>query len=249
MHDIRYDAVNDEFLVANPFAQAILAFRGDAKGEERPIRVIQGPHTQLRAADRLDVDAAHHEIFVPEDDRILVYPRTGNGDVAPVRVIQGPDTQLKKATGVAVDPVHNLIIVSIGNVSGGTATRESMRDTKGGAVLIFDRTGNGNVKPQAVIHGAKTGLAIIGQIQVYPPKGWIVLANVGALGEAEPEGGFVGGWSIHDDGNVPPRWKIAGPKTLLKGPLGVVLDPKYTEIHIADMLTNGVLTYYFPDIF
>ena len=26
MHDIRYDAVNDEILVANPFAQAIMTF-------------------------------------------------------------------------------------------------------------------------------------------------------------------------------------------------------------------------------
>lgn len=249
-HDVRYDAVNDEFLVNNPFAQAVLAFRGGANGEEKPIRVIQGPHTQLRAADHLDVDPAHNEIFVPEADRILVYPRTGNGDVAPLRVIQGSDTQLNKVSGVAVDAVHNLMIVSLGNVSGGTATRESMRSTKGGALLIFNRTDNGNVKPQAVIQGPQTGLFITGQIQVYPPKGWIVVANFGALAEeVEPEGGFVGGWSIHDHGDVPPRWKIAEPKTLLKGPSGVVLGPKYREVYVADMVVNGVLTFYVPDIF
>ena len=56
MHDIRYDAVNDEFLVTNPFAQAILVFRGGAEGNEPPIRIIQGSNTQLRGVDRLDVD-------------------------------------------------------------------------------------------------------------------------------------------------------------------------------------------------
>ena len=28
MHDIRYDAIHDEFFVTNPFASAILAFHG-----------------------------------------------------------------------------------------------------------------------------------------------------------------------------------------------------------------------------
>jgi hypothetical protein len=40
MHDIRYSAKRDEIYVTNPFAQAILAFRGSAKGEEAPVRVI-----------------------------------------------------------------------------------------------------------------------------------------------------------------------------------------------------------------
>ena len=33
MHDIKYDAIHDEFVVANPFAQAILTFRGAADGD------------------------------------------------------------------------------------------------------------------------------------------------------------------------------------------------------------------------
>src|SRR5436309_1353979 len=47
MHDIRYDAVHDEIFVNNPFAQAILVFRGSAQGEEPPIRIIQGPKTRI----------------------------------------------------------------------------------------------------------------------------------------------------------------------------------------------------------
>ncbi len=52
MHDIRYDAIHDEIVVSNPFAQAILTFRGSATGEEAPIRVIQGPKTMIGNVDR-----------------------------------------------------------------------------------------------------------------------------------------------------------------------------------------------------
>ncbi len=40
MHAIVYDAIHDEFVVPQPFGQAILTFRGDAAGEASPIRVI-----------------------------------------------------------------------------------------------------------------------------------------------------------------------------------------------------------------
>jgi len=230
MHDIRYDEVHDEFLVTNPFAQAIVVFRGGADGNEKPLRVIQGPNTQLQRPDRLDVDPIHNEILVPGEDRILVYPRTANGDVAPIRVLRGPDTKLNTST-LAVDPVNNLIITSTGR-----------------GMQIFNRTDQGNVKPRAEIVGPNTGIVRINQLQVYSPKGWIIAAMPGGNG-VEPEGIFVGVWSIRDNGNVAPRWKIAGPSSGMKKPRGVVLDVKHQELIVADMRLNSVLTYYFPEIF
>ena len=119
MHDVRYDEVNDELLVTNPFGRAILVFRGGADGNEAPIRIIQGPNTLMGdptrlsgGPDRLDVDPVHNEIFIADGGRVLVYPRTGNGNVAPIRVIQGPDTQLDGEGTVAVDPIHNVIAVA-----------------------------------------------------------------------------------------------------------------------------------------
>src|ERR1041385_928512 len=106
MHDIRYDEIHDEFVVNNPFAQAILTFRGDAQGEEPPIRIIQGPKTQLSDASRLTIDPVHDEIYIPGGGgRILVFPRTANGDVSPVRIITSPE--MRNAGSLAVDPVHN----------------------------------------------------------------------------------------------------------------------------------------------
>jgi len=232
MHDIRYDAVNDEIVVPNQFGQAILTFRGAADGEEAPIRVINGPSTELQRPDRLDIDTVHDEILVPDIDRILVYPRTGNGDVAPIRVIHGPDTGLTNTSTLAVDPVNNVIAAS---------NRADL--------LIFNRTDTGNVKPKAVIRGPNTQITRINQIQMYPPKGLIIAAQPGGAGVEPKEPVFIGIWSIHDKGNVAPRWKLGGPKSGLKKPRGVALNPKHKELIVSDMRLNSVLTFYFPEIF
>ena len=51
MHDTRHNEVNDEILVPNPFANALLVFKGGANGQEAPIRIIQGAKTLLDGPD------------------------------------------------------------------------------------------------------------------------------------------------------------------------------------------------------
>ena len=238
MHDIRYDAVHDEFIVPNQFAQAILTFRGGADGEEPPIRVIQGPKTQLKRPDRLDVDPVHNELFIPNGDSIVVFPRDAHGDVAPIRVIRGPSTKLRSVSAIAVDPVNNVIIVP---------SRVDQDRTE--SLLIFNRMDEGNVAPIRVIRGPNTEIIRINQIQVIPERELLVATQPGVGDAQEPEGAFVGIWSINDDGDVAPRWIIGGPKSTLKKPRGVALDPENKEVIVADMRLNAVLTYYFPEIF
>ena len=64
MHDIRYNETDDEIVVANPFANAILTFRGGADGQEAPIRIIQGPNTRLTGPQRFGLDEKNREILV-----------------------------------------------------------------------------------------------------------------------------------------------------------------------------------------
>ncbi len=87
------------------------------------------------------------------------------------------------------------------------------------------------------------------QIQVYPPRGWIIIPQSTDWAAATPEGAFIGVWSIRDHGDVPARWKIGGPKSTIERPRGVALNPRTKEIIVADMRLNSVLTYYFPEIF
>lgn len=253
MHDIRYDAIHDELLVTNPFANAVLVYRGEASGEEAPIRVIQGPKTQITGnSDRLDVDPVHNEIYLPLFNRIVVLPREGRGNIPPLRVIQGENTTLKSATSVAVDPVHH--VMAIGTTGTSVPPEEHYGDPSypiypKGTIVTFNRTDNGNVKPRTVIGGDKTGIVRILQLQVYSPKGWIVATQPGRADIEEPPDVYVGVWSIHDNGEVVPRWKLAGPAVEFRKPRGVVLDAKHKEIIIADMRLNAVLTYSMPEIF
>ncbi len=239
MHAIAYDEVHDEFVVPQQFGQAILTFRGGASGAEAPIRVIQGSNTRLVAPDRLAVDPVNNEIFVPEGNVVLVYPREGNGNVAPIRTIEGPDTQLGAQVGadaVAVDPLNNLLVVGGGG-----------RD--GARFLIFNRTDRGNVKPKASIGGPKSGFRRLGgPFTLYPPKGWIIATDRGEGGLVS-DIAYVGVWSIHDNGDVPPRWKIGGPNGVLQMPRGVALDPKNKNLIVSDKRLNAVMTFYFPELF
>ena len=243
MHGIDYDEVHDEIVVPQQFAQAILTFRGGAKGEEAPIRVIQGPRTQLLRPDRVVVDPLNGEILVPARDKILVFSRDAHGDVAPVRILSGPDTQLG-AGAMAVDPIRDLLIVVGGAGSGNTDITR---------ILIFNRTDEGNVKPRAVISGPRTRLTGPRNVEVYAPQGWILVVQDGgssSSGEgAFDANSFVGVWSVHDSGNVSPRWTIGGPNGILNKPRGIALDPENQAVIVSDKYLNAVLTYSFPEIF
>lgn len=137
MHGIAYDDVQDLVIVPAQLSQSILTFKGDASGEQRPLRVIQGPRTEIRRADRVAVDPLRKEIFVGDGGQVLVFPTDANGDVPPIRAIRGPETQLSNAGGpaIAVDHVNKLLVVAAQGI------------------LIFDSTANGNVKPLRVITG------------------------------------------------------------------------------------------------
>jgi DNA-binding beta-propeller fold protein YncE len=236
MHAIVYDEARDEFSVPVPFPQALLTFRGAADGEEGPIRVIQGPLTQLKAPMRLALDPTHNEMIVPQGDTVLVFPQDGNGNVAPIRVLRG----IKAGAGgaAAVDAVRNLLVVAGG---GGRS---------GPRFLIFNRTAQDAEKPLRTIGGPKNGLkGLGGPFAVYAPRGWIVATDDGVGEEMASDQNYMAVWSVEDDGDVPPRWRIGGPKGVFQMPRGVVLDPKHKEVIVSDKRLNAVLTFSMPELF
>jgi hypothetical protein len=220
MHGIAYDEVADRIIVPAQFSQAILSFRGDAKGEEKPVRVIQGPHTEIRRADRVAVDPIRKEIFVGDGGQVLVFPADANGDVAPIRAIRGPNTGLAEGLGgvpaIAVDPVTRTLIV---------AAR---------GLLIFDSTANGNVKPLRVITGDGAG------------RGRLAAAYNGLI-FAGAGGETVGVWSVNDSGNAPARFKIG--QGILLEMRALAVDPKNQSVIITDKELNAVMTWRVPEVF
>ena len=237
MHGIAYDPVHDEFLVAQPFAQAILVFRGGATGDAQPIRVIQGPLTQLEDPDKVEVDVVHNEIFVPEDHKVLVFPRDANGSVAPLRVLES--TGKTRWYGIGVDAVNNALVL---------AGWDGPRETNS-FLHIFNRTDTGKVAPKAVIRGPKTGLKGTFGLRAYGPRGWILVTMNGPEMSFPYDGAFGGIWSVKDNGDVPPRCTIGGPNGMLKQPRGIDLDAKNKTVIISDKALNAVLTYHGPERF
>ena len=250
LHGIVYDKVHDEIIAPNPFAEAILFFRGGTNGEEAPIRVIQGPNTQLdggpdwNTPDSVAYDPVHDEVYtrirrghgadaVPA---ILVFPREGNGDVAPIRVLRGPKTMMKDPYRIAVDAENNMLVIANSEPAG---------------FLIFNRDDSGDVAPKAIISGPNTGIpGNPQQIRMDPERRQFMAGIYGLrdeLGNRLP--GFVGVWNYTDNGDVAPKAVIRGSRTQLMAPRGLDINPAEKEIYVADRAVNKLLTYYAPHIF
>jgi hypothetical protein len=219
MHAIHYNEVRDEIVVPNQFAQAVLTFRGGASGEEPPIRVIQGNRTQLRGSSGVVIDTKNNEIITER----LVFPIDANGNVPPKRTL--------KYSVAAVDTVNDLYI-SVGG--GGTELR------------IFDRKSDSD-QPLRVIKGPKTMLISPSRIRVH--NGWILVAHDGVQHDTPNNLSYAGVWSVHDHGDVPPRWTYGGPHQMLVKPRGIDIDPQNQTIIVSDKELNAVLTYSAPEVF
>ena len=240
-HSIFYDEIHDEIVVPQPWAGAVLTFRGDASGEEAPIRIINGPKTGLTLPDVMTVDPVNNEYYVPaggNPNAIHVFDRMAQGDVAPIRVLRGVG-----GGNPSVDYEHNLIL------TGG-----------GGGVRIFSRTDSGDLKPLRVITGGpKSGTSgpntpywIPGTRNFLAATRPFGAKTAGDLPGApinyqSPEEAltFVGVWSLDDSGDVPPRYTIA--HNILKEFRNFAVNPKHKEIMLSDKSANAIYTFSFPE--
>ena len=168
------------------------------------------------------------------------------------------DTKLKNARNIVVDPVRNLVAVSSNN-----------------GALIFNRTDNGNVAPRAIIRGPGGNFRLIvskgyivsaqggggGDDDDEAPRGGRGAGGGrGGAGEGgarggggEARGGVGGGrnggisvWSITDNGNVPPLFRLVNPNGQIGGGR-VALNPKEKEVILGGR--TFVTIYSFPEIF
>jgi len=227
------------FIIPNMYGQAIMFFRGDADGDVSPIRIIQGPKTQLKNPQKLAFDSIHNEVFIPQGDKILVFPGSGNGDIAPIRVLQGPDTQLTGGA-IGVDPVNNLLVA---------VARDQALGPGRTKILVFDRVAEGNVKPKGVVRGPNSELiGTQAPFALYPPKQLLIIGMYGP-GELGTEDSFFGVWNYGKFGDHPPLWKFGGPNGIIRQPRGVTLIPAHKEVIVTDKRINAVMTWYFPEMF
>jgi DNA-binding beta-propeller fold protein YncE len=253
MHGIFYDPIHDEIVVPVALGGAILTLPGDAAGDAPPKRVLQGPRTGIVQPDTLFVDLENDELIVESgDDAVLVFPRTAYGDVAPKRRIGGPNSGVGNIYGLATDSKRGCIVVANRVETGGRQSDD--------AILVFNRTDDGDPKPRTKIAGPHTGIIKIRQVFVDEERGLIyatIKNNFEAYHYADPRPspwdpdrtGFIGVWSIDDNGDVPPRAVIKGPATGLVWPAGVAINPKHQEVYAIDSVSNALFMFKMPEFF
>jgi len=120
---------------------SITVYPLEADGDSAPLRVIQGPKTELDWPGAMYVDPERGDLYVANDlgDSILVFHETDEGNVAPARMIKGPKTGLKNPTGVFVDNKNKELWVS--NMGNAAAT-------------VYSLMANGDVAPLRTIRSA-----------------------------------------------------------------------------------------------
>jgi 6-phosphogluconolactonase (cycloisomerase 2 family) len=177
---IAVDEERQEMFLTVQHDNAVVVYRKAASGQEKPLREIDGPATQLEDPHGVVVDAKRKLMFVAnygnartsernssgrfEPPSITVYPIDANGDVAPLRIIEGDKTQLNWPANMAYNQEAGEMYVA---------------NDGGHSVLVFHADDSGNVAPRRVISGPKTNLKNPTGIAVDLKAREVVVSNFG----------------------------------------------------------------------
>jgi DNA-binding beta-propeller fold protein YncE len=120
---------------------SIVVHRRSSSGNAAPVRVIEGPATQLNWPTGLAFDSQRRELFVANDmgPSILVFDADASGNVAPKRVLKGRRTGLANPTGVFADTKNHELWVA--NFGGHSAT-------------VYDLAAQGDTPPRRITRSA-----------------------------------------------------------------------------------------------
>jgi hypothetical protein len=123
---------------------SITVYALNADGDTPPLRVIQGPKTQLDWPGAMSLDPGTGDLYVANDmgQSIIVFHPKDEGDVAPARVIKGAKTGLSYPTGVFVDAKNREVWAS--NLGNSSAT-------------VYPLMAKGDVAPLRIIRSAEEG--------------------------------------------------------------------------------------------
>jgi hypothetical protein len=114
------------------YPPSITVYPMKAVGNVPPVRMIQGPKTQLNWPAGIAVDEERGEIIVANDmgHELLYFDINASGDVAPARVLKGSKTNIQNPTGVYLDLENDeLWVANFGNHSATVYRRGAAGDT------------------------------------------------------------------------------------------------------------------------
>ena len=153
------DEEKGEIFITIQYPPKVMVYHKQADGDDKAIRVLEGPRTGMSDAHGVAIDVQKKLLFVSNwgnasdykvagsgkfyPPSITVYPLDASGDTAPLRTIQGPKTQLDWAAAMTVDPDAGLVFLA---------------NDVGNSVIAFKETDKGDVAPTRILTGQKSGI-------------------------------------------------------------------------------------------
>ena len=186
---IAVDEEKQEMFLTVQHQNAVVVYRKQASGEEKPLRTIAGSDTQLEDPHGIALDLKDKLIFVSnfgnaqvsppgsgggrraadtygkfEPPSITVYPLDASGNVKPLRIIEGSKTRLNWPSQMAFhEPRQELFVANDADDS----------------ILVFRAGDQGDVAPIRAIKGPNTGIKNPPGIALDIKNGEVSVASMG----------------------------------------------------------------------
>lgn len=218
-YGIAVDEVHQELMLTIQHDSAVVSFHKMARGDDSPIRLLQGDRTLLADPRGMALDTNHDLIFV-----------ANHGSVHSVKPITDEE---KERVGGTYGRGKGKKNWPVGN---NYAVLGSGRNLPP-AITVYPRTASGDTAPVRIIRGPKTRLNWPTGLAYDPRTDELFVAN--DMGDEILV--FAGG----ANGDVAPIRALRGPKTKIKYPTGVFVDLKNDELWVSNF-GNHTATVFKP---
>ncbi len=204
---IAVDEKAEELYLTVQTPSSIMVYRKMAKGNEPPIRIIEGDHTRLADPHGIAIDTKNKLMYVAnhgsvafsqEGKNFTRYPAEGGGwhipDENERRKFMVPGSGKFEPPSITVYPLNGVGDVAPLRTITGSATQLDwpaqmvfdeehgelfVANDVGDSILVFAANASGNAAPIRVIKGAKTGLKFPTGIFLDTEHQELVIANMG----------------------------------------------------------------------
>jgi DNA-binding beta-propeller fold protein YncE len=203
---IAVDEGAQELFLTTQHDSTVTVFHKGAKGEESPIRILQGKDTGLADPHGLAIDTRNQLMFVSNHGSFHLKEEGGEAAVSYV--------------GGMATTTADKALWPVGEQKPGSG--KSLPPS----ITMYPLKAEGNTKPLRTIQGPKA--------QLDWPTGMAVDVERNELYVANDMGDSILVFDTNASGDVAPKRVLKGAKTMLKNPTGIWLDMKNNELWSAN---------------
>ena len=214
---IAVDEMHQELMLTIQHDSAVVTFDKMAKGDDSPIRMLQGDRTLLADPHGMALDTTHDLIFV-----------TNHGSVHSLKSVTAQESEAAGGTARRGKGKKNWPVGENFAIPGSGRNLPP-------SITVYSRTAAGDTAPLRVIRGPKTRLNW--------PTGLTYDPRTDELFVANDMGDEILVFSGAANGDVAPTRVIKGPQSRIKNPTGVFVDVKNGELWVSNFGNHTATVY------